>query len=119
MMRVKPSVLATAVFVFPVVVSVLGCVMVWRSEGYGDSPIPFVVAFFIMVVILINGIIHAVDNPTVPSLTLALSPFASTTEGEHDAEEAMQEALDRKAWINNLGFIAPVILVIQQLLIRM
>ncbi|WP_144836750.1 hypothetical protein [Kocuria rosea] len=118
MMRVKPPVLATAVFVFPVVVSVLGCVMVWRSEGYGDSPIPFVVAFFIMVVILINGIIHAVDNPTVPSLALALSPFAST-EGVRDAEAAMQEALDRKAWINNLGFIAPVILVIQQLLIRM
>ena len=117
-MRVRPSVLATVVFVFPVVVSVLGCVMVWRSEGYGGSPAPFVVAFFIMVVLLINGIMHAVHNPTVPSWALALSAFAST-EDERDAEEAMQEALDGKAWINNLGFIAPIMLITQQLLIRM
>lgn len=118
-MRLKPAVIATAVYAFPVVVSVIMCVMVWRSEGgYQDSPVPFVVAIFIMAVIMINGFANGVDNPTREALIHQLAPLAGPPPDGGDAEEELRQAIDRKAWINNLGFVAPLILIIQQLLTR-
>lgn len=115
-MRIKPTIIATTVYVFPVIVSLIVCLMLWASrEAYRESAILFVVPFFIMAVILVNGFANAMDNPTRRALIQQLTPLTAGAGDRDKAEEDLQHAMERKAWINNLGFIAPLLIIIQQL----